>query len=118
MRKIVIPYNGYIESKKIHGPVTFPYMETTKEIRKMLSRGVNVLEVLPDGERKELTLSNLVETESKVKEHRKVEHTAQVAKITPSQKQLSKKERKKLKQEQSKQNKCTLDFEIDVLESK
>ena len=118
MKKIVIPYNGYIESKKINGPVTFPYMETIKEIRKMLSRGVTVLEVLPNGERKELTLSNLVESESKVKEHRKIEQKVQETKQIPKQKQLSKKERKKLKQEQAKQNKCTLDFEIDILESK
>ena len=120
MRKIVIPYNGYIESKKVNGPVTFPYMESNKEILKMLARGVKVLEVLPNGERKELTVVDVTEVETAVEEHRKVEPKVVKSEpkvvVAPKQKQLSKKEKKKLKQEQNK--KQELSFEIDILESK
>lgn len=123
MKKIIITTEGYIESKKVYGPVLSPYMETSKEIMKMLARGVKVLEVLPDGEHKALSVSDLREA---VTEHRNYEVRTTVkesrAIVTPKenekQKQatISKKDKKKDKKNQNKQQE--LGFEIDVLESK
>ena len=127
MIKIIIPTQGYIECKKVDGPVLSPYMETKKEIIKMLARGVEVLEVLPGGEYRKLSIDNMDTYE--VREHRNVKPVPPVVeaktvtepKVQPQQPKekhtsKTKKEKKKQKQKQNKQ--IDLGFEIDILESK
>lgn len=119
MRKIIISSTGFIESKGVFGPVLSPYMESDKEIMKMLARGVEVKEVLTNGELHKLSVSDL----NKDKEHTKKQvkqvlksEPVKVVKTCDSKPQhnnhQSKKEKKKNKQKQN------LGFEVDILESK
>lgn len=121
MKKVIITTTGFIEPKGVFGPVLSPYMETDKEIMKMLARGIEVKEVLANGELYKLSVSDLNKrkehTNKPVKTSVKTETVNNVKPYetaTYSNRQQSKKEKKKNKQKQN-QN---LGFEIDVLESK
>ena len=118
MRKIVITSEGFIESKGVYGPVMSPYMETNKEIIKMIARGIEVKEVTPEGEYQKLSISDLGQTKEHTNRQEKkviVNHDKSIVKNENKNNfNNSKKEKKKNKHKTNQH----LEFEVDILESK
>jgi hypothetical protein len=68
-KNIRIPYNGPIYPKGgVYGPITNPYSEDIRTIFLMLSQGIKVIEVFPDGKEIQLTTSNFDKDLSKKEE--------------------------------------------------
>ena len=86
-KNIVIPHRGPIFAKGgVFGPIHSPYMEETNTIFRMLAGNVKVMEVLRDGTRIELNLSNFDKDNEKKEE--KIEKDVEVKQ--PEQKQEQK----------------------------
>lgn len=60
---IRIPHRGVILGRPggIIGPILTPYREELDVVRRMVQLGTSVVEVLPDGKEKKLTVANLLE---------------------------------------------------------
>lgn len=122
MKRIVITSNKFIPSKGIHGPVLTPYMESGKEICKMLARGIVVEEVLDNGEHRKLDVSSALEDNSKPvkKEEEKpvptvtVENKKETVQMFTSNNNSSRKDKKKNKNNKREE----LGFDVDTFESK
>ena len=124
MRKIIITSNKFIPSKGIEGPVLTPYMETKKEICKMLARGIEVEEVLSNGEHRKLDIPTTLESDndvaSTIKSIEKKVETINV--ITPKSEvntydnNVSHKDKKDKKK--NKKRELNVNFEVDTFEMK
>lgn len=128
MRKIIITSNKFIPSKGIEGPVLTPYMETKKEICKMLARGIEVEEVLSNGEHRKLDIPTALESDngmvSTIKSIEKKVETINV--ITPKSEvntyvnindnNVSRKDKKDKKK--NKKRELNVNFEVDTFEMK
>lgn len=123
MKKIVITSNKFIPSKGVHGPVLTPYMESGKEICKMLARGIVVEEVLENGEHRKLDVNSALEESNKPlkKEEVKpvvptvnVENKKDTVQMFTSNNNSSRKDKKKNKNKKREE----LGFDVDTFESK
>lgn len=57
-KKIIIPYKGLVAPFAITGPIDNPYMEDVEKIHELVMRNYPVVEILKDGTRVKLNVTN------------------------------------------------------------
>lgn len=126
MRKIIITSGKFIPSKGVCGPVLTPYMESKKEICRMLARGIEVEEVLSNGEHRKLDIPTTLEETQKVEKDDDSKYIHELVqpikvekpKVENDNKFNSNNQSRKNKKEKKKNKKRDFDFEIDTFEHK
>lgn len=124
MKKIIITSCKLIPTKGVHGPVLSPYMESKKEICKMLAKGIEIEEVLDNGEHRKLDIPTVLNDENDhvqektpvIKKENKVDIVSSKPELAIQYNEGNDSRKNKKDKKKNKNQKPA--FEIDTFESK